>query len=76
MNEKDIKKLCPKAERILITPDGTIGMKVGEFSQSINVNYSSGHQSIERQVRNLYNDLLAMGREQEVQIAEAMEDGR
>lgn len=70
LNESQIKKLCPKAERIMITPDGTIGLKVGEFTQAININYSQGHEAAERQIRNLYNDLMGMGREQERQIKE------
>ena len=71
MNEADIRKLCPKAERITITPDGTVGLKVGEFSQAVGTAYNKDRSGAERLIRNLYNDLLAMNREQESQIKAA-----
>jgi hypothetical protein len=71
MNEQDIRKLCPKAERITITADGTVGLKVGEFSQAVGTAYNKDRTGAERLIRNLYNDLLAMNREQETQIRNA-----
>lgn len=63
MTEDEVKQLCPKAENITITPDGTIGMKVGFFSQAINVS----HGDAKRKVKDLYLDLMGMNREQETQ---------
>ena len=71
MTNEDIKKLCPKADRITITPDGTVGLKVGQFSQAVGTNYNKDRSGAERLIRNLYNDLLAMNREQETQIKAA-----
>ena len=71
MTEQDIRKLCPKAERITITPDGTVGLKVGEFSQAVGTAYNKDPVGAERLIRNLYNDLLAMNREQDAQIKAA-----
>lgn len=71
MNEQQIRELCPKVDRITITPDGTIGLKVGEFSQAINLTYNQNHDAAKRQIRDLYNDLMGMNREQAKQIQEA-----
>lgn len=73
MQVEHIQKLCPKADRVTLTPDGTVGLKVGEFSQAINVNFSKAHHEIERQIRDLYLDLLGMNREQDSQIEAAKE---
>lgn len=71
MNEADIRKLCPKVDRVTITPDGTIGLKVGEFSQAVGTQFNKDRSGAERLIRNLYNDLLAMNREQSAQIRAA-----
>jgi DNA-binding ferritin-like protein len=70
MTQEQLQELCPKAERITIT-DGTVAMKVGEFSQAINVDLSKDHEQVQRQVKNLYLDLQAMNREQQSQIEAA-----
>jgi hypothetical protein len=70
MDLKTIKELCPKAENITITGN-TIAMKVGEFSQAINVDLNKLHEEAKRQVKNLYLDLMAMNREMQDQIKEA-----
>jgi hypothetical protein len=76
MTVEDVQKLCPKAERITITPDGTIGLKVGEFSQAVGTAYNKDRSGAERLIRNLYNDLLAMNREQDSQIRAAQNASR
>jgi hypothetical protein len=69
MTEEEVKELCPKAERITIT-GSTIAMRVGEFSQAINVDLSTGPNA-QRKVKDLYLDLQAMNREMESQQNEA-----
>lgn len=71
MTYEQVQQLCPKADRVTLTNDGTVGLKVGEFSQAINVNFQKGHEEASRQIKSLYLDLLAMGRETEAQIREA-----
>lgn len=70
MTYEQVKKLCPKAERITITGD-TVAMKVEEFSQAINVDLSKNHEEVSRQIKNLYLDLMAMNRETESQVKAA-----
>ena len=70
MNAEDILEFCPKAERITITGN-TVGMKVGEFAQAINVDLSKDHQESRTQIKNLYLDLMAMNREVQAQVAAA-----
>lgn len=74
MTENQIKQLCPQADRISITPDGTIGIKVGEFAQAINVNFNTNHEAAERQIKDLYLDLLGMNRSMQRQIKQADDD--
>lgn len=71
MTTEDIRKICPKAENVTITAEGTVGMKVGDFAQATNIDLSKGHEEASRQIKNLYLDLQAMNRETQAQIAEA-----
>ena len=71
LTNEQIKEICPKADRITVTPDGTVGLKVGEFSQAINVNVSKEHHEIKKQIKDLYLDLLAMNRNMEAQYRAA-----
>ena len=34
MNIEDIKKLCPKADNVIVSSDGAVGIKVGTFGGS------------------------------------------
>ena len=65
-----VRELCKDAENITVT-DATVAMKVGEFAQAINLDRNKEHLDQERQIKNLYMDLKAMGREQQKQIEEA-----
>ena len=71
MTEESIKKMCPKVDRITITSDGTIGLKVGEFSQAVGTQFNKDRSGAERLVKNLYLDLMAMNREQDKQKQDA-----
>lgn len=71
MTTKDIMDLCPKAENITVTPEGTVGMKVGYFAQAINVNFNKDKKDVEHLIKGLYLDLQAMNRQTDAQIAEA-----
>jgi hypothetical protein len=62
MTLEEIQKLCPKAEDISMTVDGTVGMKVGTFGMAVNVYRDKGKQEIRNQVLKLYRDLLGMNR--------------
>ena len=70
MTLQEIKDLCPKAENITITGN-TVAMKVGDFSQAINIDLNKLHEETSRQVKNLYLDLTAMNRQVEAQIKAA-----
>ena len=37
MDEETVRRIVPKVERVTILGDGTIGLKVGEFAQAINL---------------------------------------
>jgi hypothetical protein len=71
MTTDQIKQLCPKAENVTITAEGTVGMKVGDFAQATNVDLSKGHEEASRQIKNLYLDLQAMNRETDAQLKAA-----
>ena len=62
MTLEEIQELCPKAENISMTSDGTVGMKVGTFGMAVNVYRDKGKQEIKNQVLKLYRDLLGMNR--------------
>ena len=57
---EDIQKLCPKAENITITADGTVGMKVGSMAMSENVYRNKNKQEIRNQIVALYRRLVTM----------------
>ena len=65
-----VREICRDAENVTVT-GSTVAMKVGEFAQAINIDLSKEHLDQERQIKNLYMDLKAMGREQTKQIQEA-----
>lgn len=65
MTIEDIKKLCPKAERITIYEDGAVSFRVGEFAQSVNPSSLKDVTAWEKAIRNLYADLCGMNREME-----------
>lgn len=65
-----VREICKDAENVTVT-GSTVAMKVGEFAQAINLDLNKEHLDQERQVKNLYMDLKAMGREQQKQIQEA-----
>lgn len=72
MTEDKIKELCPKAENITITEDGTVAMKVGLFAQSIGTRYNENNPNDwQAAVLNLYHDLQGMNRQVERQEKEA-----
>lgn len=72
MTEDAVKKLCPKAENITITEDGTVSMRVGLFAQAVGVRYNKDNPSDwESAVSGLYHDLLGMNRQVERQEREA-----
>ena len=71
LTSEEIMKLCPKIDRLTVTPDGTVGMKVGEFSQAINVNVSKEHHELSSQIKDLYLDLMAMNRNMNAQYEAA-----
>ena len=71
MTIDEIKEIAPKAENITVTPEGTVGMKVGYFAQAINVNFNKDKSDVEHQIKGLYLDLQAMNRSTDAQIAEA-----
>lgn len=72
MTEERIKELCPKAENITITDDGTVSMKVGLFAQSVGTRYNENNpRDWEGAVLNLYRDLQGMNRQVERQEREA-----
>lgn len=75
MTEDEIRELCPQADRVTIMGD-TIGLKVGEFSQAINLVYGKDPTSVSRQVKHLYTDLLAMNRQHQKQVDEAIKNAR
>ena len=62
MTLEEIQELCPKAENISLTADGTVGMRVGTFGMAINVYRSKDKQEHRHQVLKLYRDLQGMKR--------------
>lgn len=71
MTTQDIKKLCPRAERITIYNDGSVSFRVGEFSQSVNPGSLKNRTEWEKAIRNMYADLCGMNREIEEQQLKA-----
>lgn len=63
MTEEEVKKIVPKAERITVLGDGTIGLKVGEFAKSVNLGMLKDRGDAERKIKDLYYDLQAMNRQ-------------
>lgn len=55
-----VRELCKDAQNVTVT-DSTVAMKVGEFAQAINLDLNKEHLDQERQIKNLYMDLKAMG---------------
>lgn len=64
MDEETVRKIVPKVERVTILGDGTIGLKVGEFAQAINLDMLKDRGDSERKIKDLYYGLQAMNRQQ------------